>query len=1076
MADKDRSSWSSPRASSAPGAALAALQLWQTFEYLSPQAPPKPELDVGTCVWAISPVSHGDEAMPWVDKTKIASLDKLFRDKHRYVLFGGVVSGTELVETVRELIGAPAIDLSEQSPPKDAASFVIPIDDQGYVSGDVFVSTVPWAISRIMCTPADGLFDFSGFFGEGGVQQQVKEAVHALLLERLLILDDSVDGAPVPEEVVDQDVEPSETDADRRRGLRTLDAADVHAVAEKVFEACGWRPSKETDWVIQTQRAATKKRPKAPEDPLNSFFAEDLEQVQRAYLAGNYGKTFAQYMETPIHPQRCDLESTRQFLIDGVHPSLTPRACWPGAHPLVTAQQFAVNMIMKDLAGGGLFSVNGPPGTGKTTLLKDILASIVLQRADALASFKVPKHAFQGKITVEDHRYPVWKLDDKLRGFGVVVACAQNGAAENISKELPGLAAIDQMLELDYFSEVADSIGLPKKAKRSVRKRWGLISAALGNQENRTAFVADFWEGRIPDDDDEKNAKASKQGGGKAQPSAPPDPLRPLTLQDWVAEFGDRVPTWSEAKRSYALAKKRAEAALHRTGTLATQIRENAMLAPQLEPLRDRLALLCERLAGLRSSEEEAKTSARAACDRMERAKAVAAALRTLEQRRTVLKITEDGLAAVLQRKPDTPLPELDQVIARIEQERKRDKVELDAHDLRRPGGLRAFFSPASMHHWTARNDLLIAELNATRQQLNQLQKRRELMIQWQRDLANAQHALQPLAALAQTALTAVHALGMDDAWPPGEAAAQAVAAENVYERCCASLRDLAMQVSSAVQAVQTLTAEIDSHTNHVAKNAKAIAAAGILGEHRDAWQLYQASRENFHRASPYHDEPDVFQARRELFAAAMNLHQAFIVHAWDQLKTILFVATAMLQGRIKPNQIHGGPMPLWDAILLVVPLISTTFASFPRLFRGVGQEQLAWVLIDEAGQAAPQACAGALWRAKRAVIVGDPLQLEPVIGLPKELVEPLRARCGTDLRYVPPAASAQTMADLSNRYGMYLNEGDPDQRIWLGSPLVVHRRCVNPMFDIANAIAYENRFMAVARISSILTSRQAVG
>jgi superfamily I DNA and/or RNA helicase len=117
-------------------------------------------------------------------------------------------------------------------------------------------------------------------------------------------------------------------------------------------------------------------------------------------------------------------------------------------------------------------------------------------------------------------------------------------------------------------------------------------------------------------------------------------------------------------------------------------------------------------------------------------------------------------------------------------------------------------------------------------------------------------------------------------------------------------------------------------------------------------------------------------------------------------------------------------------------------------------------VLIDEAGQASPQYCVGALWRAKRAVIVGDPIQLEPVVGVPEELVGPLQAHCGTHQRYVPPKASAQTMADLSNRYGTYLNESDADNRLWLGSPLVVHRRCISPMFEIANAIAYENKMV----------------
>ena len=50
---------------------------------------------------------------------------------------------------------------------------------------------------------------------------------------------------------------------------------------------------------------------------------------------------------------------------------------------------------------------------------------------------------------------------------------------------------------------------------------------------------------------------------------------------------------------------------------------------------------------------------------------------------------------------------------------------------------------------------------------------------------------------------------------------------------------------------------------------------------------------------------------------------------------------------------------------------------------------------------------------------------------------------------------SLQTLADRANPYGAYI--GGQNNGKWVGCPLRVHRRCLDPMFSVANSIAYDD-------------------
>lgn len=212
-----------------------------------------------------------------------------------------------------------------------------------------------------------------------------------------------------------------------------------------------------------------------------------------------------------------------------------------------------------------------------------------------------------------------------------------------------------------------------------------------------------------------------------------------------------------------------------------------------------------------------------------------------------------------------------------------------------------------------------------------------------------------------------------------------------------------------------------------------------------------------FQMCAPWADE-DLCTARTGLFIEALRLHKAFLFNAERHARGNLRVAVELIQRRppVKPETL----LAAWQTLFLVVPMVSTTFASLPRLFEGVGREALGWFFVDEAGQATAQQAAGGLWRCRRAVIVGDPQQLEPIVTLPRRAQDALRQYHGVDQEWTPDATSVQRVADRLARYGTYLPEPSGEDDVWVGAPLRVHRRCDRLMFDISNRIAYGGDLM----------------
>ena len=138
-----------------------------------------------------------------------------------------------------------------------------------------------------------------------------------------------------------------------------------------------------------------------------------------------------------------------------------PMGKWPAKFMPALMQQVAVNLAITNDDKTAIFSVNGPPGTGKTTLLKEIVASNIVDRAFLLASSDEPddlfeKHFFKkGPLEAQNNAYykfaPAYYSlkNDTINNYGMLVASCNNTAVENITKDLPKANDILNSLKTD---------------------------------------------------------------------------------------------------------------------------------------------------------------------------------------------------------------------------------------------------------------------------------------------------------------------------------------------------------------------------------------------------------------------------------------------------------------------------------------------------------------------------------------------------------------------------------------------------------------------------------------------------
>ena len=680
---------------------------------------------------------------------------------------------------------------------------------------------------------------------------------------------------------------------------------------------------------------------------LHSFFVNDLQKAKSVqsknlndYLMGNSSvrKNLDSISTSP--------KFNRHIFVDILQPKNYPLSRFPRniQYAPYFMQQVAINLSI-GYDSNNMRSVNGPPGTGKTTLLRDVFSELLVKQSYEIIQLKNKKIVGNDETVYWEsgsYKASIGVLPSQIAENGIIVASSNNGAVKNIVDELPLISEIDESLvkdlkEIDYFKDISNSkvstkwvkengknIEKLESEKNSEEKFWGLFSLEGGRSENMyyiiTALkhvIEDLKTNYISDDNVYNEFERKYKEA--------------LSYRDKRQKLSDKI--FSVDRFEDELLNKKSDFnknVKYRENELSRFVNEIKGKIEELSSNRNQLSQKVDEMNKASSNISEDK--------------------KMIENSIDVLKLQKPGFFQFSRKK------------SYDEQMRKYSDELLKILDKER--------STKSML------DDFVEELKVVEYQIsygNKLVEDKKSQI--------------------------VQATQKED-----------------YEikKLEAKIRDL--------------------------KDVSVNTDVNVLD--------FSLSYDDLQMSNPWFDE-EYRRIQSELFISALKVRKQFL---YENIKNIEAATRiwSKQQNYLDKNIVI---QQAWNWINMVVPVISSTFASMGRMFSNIQANSLGHLFIDEAGQALPQASVGAIFRCKHVMAVGDPAQIKPVLTLDSYILSLLGRNYEVGEAYLSEDASTQTLIDSVSQYGFYKNLNNPED--WIGIPLWVHRRCKYPMFNISNEISY---------------------